>query len=233
MEFDFIEHTLSLTTSAGKTREKTLGAPVADFHTWVMAALAELGIDARIDTRPFDMPDVSTVPFERDTRKRAYDRVYAHRYWTILAAVDGIFKEFRGRFVGKSTPVHLFWHHMDLALTLFSGRPAPPREGTGIVEREAYSHEVISFGFWAGDRVVRAPAFYGYAAPPPDGFMDELLEPAAARWNREAGMALLMYDDVRQSSSPRESVLAFLESVYLAGARRAGWDVDALSLQSS
>jgi hypothetical protein len=146
--------------------------------------------------------------------------------------VDDILQEFRGRFTGKSTPVHLFWHSFDLALTRFSGKTAPLRETAGMVEREAYSHEVISFGFWFGDDNVPAPAFYSYTAPEPEGLATEPLPPPA-QWQEANGshMALLMYDDVRNAAKPRESVLEFLESAYQAGGKRADWDIDAFKLK--
>ena len=151
----------------------------------------------------------------------------------VLVTVNDIFEEFRGRFTGKSTPVHLFWHSFDLALTRFSGKPAKVREGAGMVEREAYSHEVISFGFWAGDKNVPAPAFYSYTAPEPEGLADEPLSPDSANWAEANGahMALLMYEDARNSNDPRAMVLDFLESAYRAGAKRAGWDAESFELK--
>jgi hypothetical protein len=149
-----------------------------------------------------------------------------------LVAVDDILQEFRGRFVGKSTPVHMFWHSFDLALTRFSGKAAPIRDGANRVEREAYSHEVISFGFWFGDdKTVPAPAFYSYTAPEPTGLADEPLTPAAAKWAESNGahLALLLYDDVRTSTDPRAAILEFLESSYRAGAKRADWNIEDLT----
>ena len=126
----------------------------------------------------------------------------------------------------------MFWHSFDLALTRFSGKLAPVKESAGTVEREAYSHEVISFGFWAGDDNVPAPAFYSYTAPEPENLTDENLKPAAALWNTDKGaMAILMYDDARSSDSPRQAILEFLESAYQAGAKRAGWDTDGFALK--
>jgi hypothetical protein len=140
--------------------------------------------------------------------------------------VDGAFKEFAGRFNGKQSPVQLYWHSFDLAVTRFSGRRAPEREGADKVTREAYSHEVISFGFWPGDEQVRAPAFYSYTAPEPEGLTEQPLKPEAASWAREGGMALLMYDELRKMGSPKAALLEFLESAYQAGARMAGWDIE-------
>ena len=144
----------------------------------------------------------------------------------MLVQVDQIFKEFAGRFNGKQSPVHLFWHSFDLTATRFSGRRAPEREGADKVTREAYSHEVISFGFWPGDEQVRAPAFYAYTAPEPEGLTEQPLEPEAAFWAPEGEMALLMYDELRKMGSPKAALLGFLESAYQAGARTAGWDIE-------
>jgi hypothetical protein len=140
--------------------------------------------------------------------------------------VDQIFKEFAGRFYGKTSPVHLFWHGFDLAVTRFSARRAPEREGADKVTREAYSHEVISFGFWPGDQNTPAPAFYSYTAPEPPGLTGQPLRPEAAFWAPEGGMALLMYDDVRKADSPKSTLLEFMESAYEAGTRTASWDVE-------
>ncbi|MBD3239664.1 MAG: hypothetical protein GF331_03695 [Chitinivibrionales bacterium] len=179
---------------------------------------------------PYDIPGITELPFAQDTVHASYDPRWATRYFRILSRIESVFQEYRSGFIGKSTPPHVFWHHFDLAVTRFSGRPAPVREGAGVVEREAYSHEVISVGFWAGDKDVREPAFYGYAYPVPDGLYDEPLQPSEAFWNREAGMALYRYDDMRTQPDAREALLAFLESVYLAGAKRAGWDIERFDL---
>src|ERR1044072_4445392 len=162
----------------------------------------------------------------------SYDKEYIERFHRILVSVNNIFEEFRGRFTGKSTPVHLFWHSFDLALTRFSGRPAKIREGAGMVEAEAYSHKVFSFGFWAGDDNVPAPAFYSYAAPEPAGLAEEKLHPDSAKWNEANGshMAILMYDDIREAYDSREKVLEVLERAYHAGGKRAGWDIGSFTL---
>ncbi len=232
IELDLLDHSLTIRTNGGHKRSFPLydGLSVSEFYHRTFQALGELGIDVKILARPYEAP--STEPFETDHRDCAYNRDYVNRFWRILVAVDGILQEFRGRFIGKSTPVHLFWHSFDLALTRFSGRPAPAREGAGRVEREAYSHEVVSFGFWAGDDNVPAPAFYSYTFPEPEGLRDEPLRPEQAYWGTVHGgaEALLMYDDVRRADDPRAMVLEFLESAYEAGARRAGWDIDKLAL---
>jgi hypothetical protein len=232
MDFDFLGHAFTITTSRGEVRSIPLddSLSVSLFYKTVFAYLAELGIQARIWGVPYDVPAIGTERFELDTRHASYDPQYANRYWRVLLQVDSVFQAFRCRFIGKSTPPHLFWHHFDLALTRFSGRKAPEREGAGVVEREAYSHEVLSFGFWAGDDKVREPAFYAYAYPVPEGLYDEPIRPAKAFWNREAGMALYLYNDMREESSPREALMDFLESVYRAGAKRAKWDVEGFRL---
>ena len=201
------------------------GLTVADFYSSVFSNLAKLGIDPHIKAVPYEAP--SETPFAEDTENSSYDKEYIERFHKTLVAVDDIFEEFRGRFTGKSTPVHLFWHSFDLALTRFSGKRVTPRKGAGMVEREAYSHEVISFGFWFGDDKVPAPAFYSYTAPEPAGLANEPLSTAAASWQEATGshMALLMYEDVRTSANPRATALEFLESAYHAGAKAAGWNI--------
>jgi hypothetical protein len=233
IEFDFKDHKLRISTAAGETREFALhdGLSVADFYHKLFENLVDLGIDPKIKAIPYEAP--STTPFAEDNENRSYDKKYVERFHSILVSVDDIFEEFRGRFTGKSTPVHMFWHSFDLALTRFSGKPAAAREGAGLVEREAYSHEVISFGFWFGDDRVPAPAFYSYTAPEPEGLTDEPLQPPAAKWRESGGghLALLMYDDVRNDENPREIVLDFLESAYQAGAKKAGWDTEAFQIK--
>jgi hypothetical protein len=231
VEFDLREHSLRIKTSDGEAEDFSLydGLSVADFYDSIFANLAKLGIRPKITPVPYEAP--STTPFPENTENKSYDKEYVERFHRTLVTVDGILTEFRGRFLGKSTPVHMFWHSFDLALTRFSGKRAPVREGANRVEREAYSHEVISFGFWFGDDNVPAPAFYSYTAPEPAGLAGEPLEPSAARWQESNGahLALLMYEDARSSADSREAVLTFFESAYLAGARLAGWDVENLS----
>ncbi len=228
VEFDFRGHELRIHTSDGRSEDFALydGLSVADFYSSIFSNLAKLGIEANIKAVPYEAP--STTPFAEDTENCSYDKEYVERFHKTLVAVDDVLEEFRGRFIGKSTPVHLFWHSFDLALTRFSGKRVTPREGAGMVEREAYSHEVISFGFWFGDDNIPAPAFYSYTAPEPAGLADEPLAPASASWQEANGshMALLMYEDVRTSGNPRETALDFLESAYQAGAKSAGWNAN-------
>lgn len=204
---------------------------IADFYQKVFAGLENLGIHTRILAKPYDLQ--SKIPFTQDSKYRPYDKKFITRFWQILVQADAVLKEFRGRFTGKSTPVHLFWHSFDLALTRFSGKPAPPMPATaGKVEREAYSHEVISFGFWAGDNNIREAAFYSYTYPAPEGLKDTLLKPEGAKWIDSNGspMALLTYDAMRNSEDPKATLLEFLESTYRAGAQKAGWDIKAYEL---
>jgi hypothetical protein len=235
IELDFREHALKIHSSSSGSEDFALydGLTVADFYSSVFANLAKLGIAPEIKPIPYEAPSIT--PFAEDTENKSYDKEYVRRFHQTLVTVDHILNEFRGRFVGKSTPVHMFWHSFDLALTRFSGKKAAPREGAGLVEREAYSHEVISFGFWFGDDKVPAPAFYSYAAPEPAGLAEEPLSPPSANWAESNGahLAMLMYEDVRTSANPRDSVLEFLESAYQAGAKRAGWDVEKLRYESA
>jgi len=229
IEFDFRSHKLEIRTSRGEIEDFGLydGLTVADFYSSLFLNLAKLGIEPKIRAIPYEAP--STTPFAEDSENRSYDKEYVERFHQILVAVDDILEEFRGRFIGKSTPVHMFWHSFDLALTRFSGKKAPPLDGANLVTREAYSHEVISFGFWFGDdKSVPAPAFYSYTAPEPAGLADESLSPVPAEWQDANGshMALLMYEDVRTSANVSDAILEFFESAYQAGAKRAGWDVE-------
>ena len=223
IQFDFIEHELVIQTSWGAS--KTMGLEprsVAEFYAEFIAALRSLGIEVKISTLPCEVPN--PVRFERDTQHASYDREYAHRLWKVLVLCDMVFKEFRAGFIGKDSPVHFFWGSFDLCVTRFSGRRAPERPGADSITREAYSHEVISAGFWPGGGEVKGAAFYAYAAPEPPGFAEEKVKPAAAFYHPGMKEFLLMYDDVRSAASPREALLSFLESTYEAGANLARWD---------
>ena len=228
ISFDFIAHELEISTSAGGRVSFALqeGLSVAGFYANLFAGLGALGIEVVIDARPYDL---GGERLDVDTAHASYNKEYVNRYWKILVQVDSVFKEFSGRFIGKTSPVHLFWHSFDLAVTRFSGRRAPEREGADPVTREAYSHEVISFGFWAGDANLRAPGFYSYTAPEPEGLTEQPLRPEQAFWATEGGgsMALLLYEELRKADSPKTTLLEFLECAYLAGARAAEWDMEA------
>ena len=234
IEFDFIDHIIIIRTSNGQEKSFGLeGISVSDFYKQITTSLNELGIEVHIRTTPYDVP-FGKVPFESDDTHFSYDKDYVNRYWRILVQVNSVFEEFRARFIGKSTPVHLYWHHADLAVTRFSGKKGPDMEGGTAADKEAYSHEVISFGFWAGDDNVRAPAFYSYTYPEPKGLSEEPLSPKEAFWNTDNGsMAVLMYDDLRKTESPRQVLLDYLESAYLAGANRANWNLDQFDLKTN
>ncbi len=228
IDFDFIDHRLLVSESNGETRSLVL-APmsVADFYQGLMGLLAELGIGAGIHEVPNEIPD--PVPFSHDQVHAAYDPEYANRYWRVLLQVDRVLKEFRARFTGKCSPVHFFWGSNDIAVTRFSGRPAPQHPG-GIpylpdrVTREAYSQEVSSAGFWPGGGPTRHAAFYSYAYPVPNGFADQPVSPKTAYFDDNLGEFLLPYDAVRTASDPDTTLLLFLQSTYEAAARTAGWD---------
>jgi hypothetical protein len=223
VQFDFIDHKLTIQTSWGSVKSLPLKAQtVADFYSDFMSALHSLGIEVKIWTMPVEVPN--PIRFETDTQHASYDPEYAHRFWRILTLCDTVFKEFRSRFIGKDSPVHFFWGSFDLCVTRFSGRRAPERVGADPITREAYSHEVISAGFWPGGGEVKGPAFYAYAAPEPLGFSKQKVKPAAAFYHPQMKEFLLMYDDVRQADSPREALLDFLQSTYEAGANLAHWD---------
>jgi len=223
VEFDFLHHNLVIQTSEGPNTTIPL-APrsVADFYKEFMAALAALGIDVKIWRMPVEIPN--PIAFDRDTQHASYDREYVTRFWRILLIADSIFREFRSRFVGKNSPVHFFWGSFDLAVTRFSGRRAPERAGADPITREAYSHEVISAGFWPGGGEVKGPAFYAYAAPEPAGYGQSPVRPGKAFYHPQLKEFFLMYDDVRQDPSPRSALLEFLQSTYEAGANLAKWD---------
>jgi hypothetical protein len=231
IDFDFLDHRLVARTNRGGQGSFRLhdGLSVAGFDRRLHQLLAQLGVDVPIREDPYGVP--MTTPFPHDTEHAAYDPEYVRRFWQVLDWVDTVLEEFSGWYCGKQSPVHLFWHSLDLAVSRFSGRRAPIRDGADAVTREAYSHEVISFGFWAGDHNVREPAFYSYTAPEPPGLSDLPLQPAAAAWLQAptGSMALLGYDQVREAEDPRITLLAFLQSAYDAGVRSAGWDREELT----
>ena len=223
VHFDFIDHKLILETCDSSSAVLPLQPEtVAEFYRRFMAALAELGIDVKIWTTPCELPD--PIPFEKDTIHASYDSAAAHRFWRILVWVDEVLKEFRARFIGKDSPVHFFWGSFDHAVTRFSGRRAPDRPGADSITREAYSHEVSSAGFWPGGGDIKGPAFYSYAAPEPPGFAEYDIGLAAAFYRPQMKEFLLMYDDVRNSVSPKAALLAFLQSTYEAAAICGNWD---------
>lgn len=227
VQFDFIDHQLSIESSNGRRVEIALKAEsVAEFYKTFMAALAELGVIVKIWTTPCEIPD--PIPFEQDQIHAAYDPEAVNKFWRIMVWVDQVFKEFRAGFLGKVSPVHFFWGSFDLAVTRFSGRRAPERPGADSITREAYSHEVSSAGFWPGGGDIQGPAFYSYAAPEPSGFAQQHVRPAAAFYHPQLKEFLLMYDDVRASPSPEAALMEFLQSTYAAAADLGKWDRRAL-----
>jgi hypothetical protein len=204
---------------------------VADFHRELLATLRELGLEVVIHPRPNELGDAT--PFGEDENHASYDRDAADRFWRVLVQADRVFTAFRARFLGKCSPVHFFWGAFDLAVTRFSGRPAPRHPG-GVphlpdrVVREAYSHEVCSAGFWPGGSGIPYPAFYSYAYPEPDGFREATVRPSGASYSTALREFLLPYDEVRTAESPDGVLLAFLESTYQAAADLGRWDRSAL-----
>jgi hypothetical protein len=226
MEFDFIDHDLVIQTSDGSERRLRLEArTVAEFYQEVMALLREMGLAVTIWTMPVEI--ASPIRFDRDTIHRSYDPLLANRFWRILGQIDHVFTRGQSAFIGKSSPSHFFWGSFDLAVTRFSGRPAPPRDGPAFM-REAYSHELVSHGFWPGSAPVLEPAFYAYAVPEPPRFKDLQVQPDAAFYHRELGEFILPYESVRTAQSPEATLSAFIESTYEGAADLAGWDRKAL-----
>ena len=230
--FDLIGQRLGIGTSDGGIAGFPLEAQsVASFYRRVMEAMAGLGLHVPIHTRPNEVPD--PLPLDQDEVHRTYDPEYANRYWRVLLQADRLFKQFRADFIGKVSPVHFFWGAPDLAVTRFSGRPAPAHPG-GVpnlpdwVAREAYSHEVSSCGFWAGGGPVADAAFYSYAYPEPAGFAAAKVQPGAASYNTELREFILPYDAVRTAADPDATLLQFLQSTYEAAANLGQWDRGAL-----
>ncbi|MET0856196.1 MAG: DUF5996 family protein [Telluria sp.] len=232
IEFDFVTHMLRIATSEARATTMPLKPrTVADFYREVMAALGELGVPVQIRTRPNEVENA--IPFDQDQQHRCYDSGYAHRCWRAMVQADRVFKKFRAGFIGKASPVHFFWGGFDLAATRFSGAPAPPHPG-GVpncpdwVQREAYSHEVSSCGFWPGTDALPEPVFYSYAYPEPPGFKTAHVAPAQAAYHSTFGEFILPYDVVRQADSPDEVLLEFLQSTYDAAADLGRWNRAAL-----
>jgi hypothetical protein len=223
VQFDFIDHRLIILTSHGQTRSIPLGPrSVAHFYREYMAALDELDLSVRF--RPIPDEVEHPIPFADDGQHASYDREQANRFWRVLLQADRILKRFRGRFLGKSSPVHFFWGSFDLALTRFSGRRATVQAEASPMMREATSHEEISAGFWPGSGAVPEPAFYAYAAPEPPGFAAAAVQPSAASYRREISNFILPYESVRTTATPDDMVLAFFQSTYEGAANLARWD---------
>jgi len=231
IEFDLIDHELLIETSSGDVKSLRL-APrsVADFYGSLMETLRSIGIHPRLWTMPCEVPN--PIRFEQDNVHASYDPEYANRFFRVLVSADTALKEFRAGFLGKASPVHFFWGSFDLAATRFSGRRAPERQSADPITREAYSHEVISAGFWPGGGAIADAAFYAYAAPEPPGFSKAAVRPQAASYSPQLSEFILMYDDVRKAASPHSALLDFFQSTYEAGATLGNWDRQALEKAS-
>jgi hypothetical protein len=231
IQFDFIDHKLLIDRCDGLRKTLALDPrTVADFYSEFMSTLHSLGVDLAIYAKPVEVPD--PIPFADDNLYRAYDADAAHRFWRIVTSCDSVFKQFRARFLGKSSPVHFFWGSFDLAVTRFSGRRAPERPGADLITREAYSHEVISAGWWPGFGL-DGPAFYAYAAPEPQGLAKSRVHPQPAFYHPELKEFILMYDEVRSSQAPERMLMEFLQSTYESAAALAGWDRGALEVSQT
>ena len=230
IDFDFLDHRLTVATGGGGFTTPLEPRSVADFHRAVMDGLRNIGMPVHIWTRPQEVE--APIPFEEDETHRAYDPDAARRLWRILVQCDRVMGEFRSRFLGKSSPVHFWWGAFDLAVTRFSGLPAPDHPGNPYlplwVVREAYSHECSSCGWWPGGGPVSEPAFYSYAYPEPDGYRDWKVHPAAAYYSTDLSEYVLPYEAVRTADDPDATLMAFLESTYAAAAELGRWDRAAL-----
>lgn len=228
---DLVNHRIQVTFSSGKEASFPLedGLTVSAFYRKLMDMLAEHGIEPGIRAEPYDHP--CKEPFGTCEEYHNWDPAYLTRFNTVLQFVTRVFEKFRSRYLGKVSPVQLYWHHMDLAVTRFNGKKGPePAPGTNPADRDAYSHEVISAGFWAGDENVRGAAFYSYTFPAPEGMEEDALKPEEASWDTSSGspMAMLMYDDLLKHEDKEEALLDFLESSYQAGAVRGDWPESSL-----
>jgi len=233
IDFDFVDHVLWVRTSDGRFRQLSLAPmPVAQFHAELLAAMAELGLDVRITMMPSEI--AGAIPFDQDYTHAAYDRDYVNRFWRVLLSTHQVLTHFRTGFLGKASPVHFFWGSFDLAVTRFSGRPAPSHPGgvphmPDAVAREAYSHEVSSAGFWpGGGGPVEYAAFFSYAYPAPEGFASAAVRPEQAFFSGELGEFILPYDAMRMASDPGRALMEFLQSTYEAAANLGHWDRPAL-----
>jgi uncharacterized protein DUF5996 len=230
--FDFVDHQLRIAVSDGASRALPLRPqPVASFYRELMAALRDLGITVRIWPMPVEIPP-PVARLDADTEHASYDAAAVERFWRALLTADRLMRIFRGRFIGKHSPVHFFWGSFDLASTRFSGRRAPARPDADAITREAYSHEVMSVGFWPGTAGRIDAAFYAYAAPEPEGFRAAAIRPPAAFYSDDDKIFIYRYEDARTAASPEASVLDFFQSTYDAAAALGAWDRAALERSS-
>jgi Family of unknown function (DUF5996) len=231
VEFDLVDHQLVIRPSDEAARTIRLEPrTVADFYRLFLTTLEQMGLPVKIWPVSVEMP--TPIRLDSDTAHHTYDPAYANRFWRILVQIERALTVPRCEFVGKCSPVHFFWGAFDLAVTRFSGRPAPPREGPAFM-REAYSHEVISHGFWPGSGPLLEPALYAYAVPEPPGLKDSAVRPDAAYYHRDLGEFILPYEAVRKAGDPARTIYAFVESTYARAADLAGWDRAALERRPS
>ena len=228
IDFDFIDHRLVIRSSEGPDRGFAL-APmsVASFYHLLMGELRAASVAAAINVMPNEVP--KAIRFPDDEVHASYDADAVHRFWRTLVQADRVFRMFRTSFLGKSSPVHFFWGSFDLAVTRFSGRPAPLHPGgfpglPDAVTREAYSHEVSSAGYWPGNDAHPSPAFFSYAYPSPAAFAQAAVEPSEAVWSDALGEWLLPYEAVRKATDPDTTLLAFLDTTFRAAAELSGWN---------
>jgi hypothetical protein len=227
IEFDFIRHELRIQSESLSAGFPLEPQSVAVFYRRLREELKEFAIEVKIYPRPNEVAEV--IPFAQDETHRAYDPEYANRFWRVLLQSHRVFQIFRARFVGKCSPIHFFWGAPDLAVTRFSGRPAPRHPG-GVpnlpdrVTREAYSQEVSSCGLWPGGGPIPYAAFYSYAYPEPEGFAVAPVKPAAAFYSKDLREFILPYDEIRNAESPDDTLLEFLQTTYEAAANLANWD---------
>jgi len=231
IELDLVDHQLLVRPARGPVRSLALvPRTVAEFHDLLLGLLEEMGFPVTIWPVAVELP--TPIRLDTDTEHRSYDPEYANRFGRILLEIERVFGAARCSFLGKCSPVHFFWGAFDLAVTRFSGRPAPPRDGPAFM-RDAYSHEVISHGFWPGSGPVLEPAFYAYAVPEPAGFKQAEVRPAAAFYHRELGEFILPYEAVRTAAAPEQALAEFVQTTYERAADLGGWDRPALERTES
>jgi hypothetical protein len=223
IDVDLVDHQVVVALNDGRIERVALRArPVADFYQELIGRLQSLDIDPAITTTPSEV--TNPIPFPEDTVHATYDPEWAHRWWRLLARIDLVLKEHRGRFRGKVSPVSFWWGTFDLAVARFSGRPAQPPIGSGIIRRVGGDAEQACVGFWPGNEQLREPAFFAYTYPKPAGIEQASIGPQGAGWNPSIGEFILPYESVRQKTDPRKAILDFAESTFQAGASRQGWD---------
>lgn len=226
MNFDFINHNLYIATD----KDKSITIPfyprsVSEFYHELMDSLDKLGIKVKINKIPSEVPD--PIPCDIDTKHCHYDKGFVNRWWRILLRINIILEKFNTPYYGKSSPIQFFWGSFDLSGTRFSGRAAEPPSGD-IIMRYAENMENFAFGFWAGSTRFPQPALYSYIHPAPKGIETIAIHPDAAYFDKESGLFILLYDDVRKSTNPEKLIMDFLQSTYTESVKLAGWDIKSL-----